>query len=219
MSKTLAIIVVLFAAACIYSQDANDLNKRGVKSFERGDYDSAIAYFTRAIELSSRLAARPSDAVRKNFLENDSTTLDAEQVTVLDPLTAIAYTGRGKAYFAKGDFEKAVSDYDHALTITPSMTAALLCRGIARFGMQQLDLALADFERVITFNKNQIGGYIGRGAVRQAQGDLTAAIDDFNTAIKLEPKNPMAYYYRGESRRRSGRFNGSIEGFRIFDNA
>src|SRR4029078_5659652 len=138
MSKLLAFIIAVTAAVSIYSQDSSELNKRGLKHFERGEYDSAIADFTHAIELSSKLTEKPDTGLRKNF--NGESTVDTNEVTVIDPLTAAEYVNRGKAYFAKGQFDSEVSDYDHALTITPAMTSALLCRGIARVGKNQLDL-------------------------------------------------------------------------------
>src|SRR6185295_9581112 len=67
----------------------------GVKQFEKGDLSAAAESFTKAIEISSRLApakrSRGDWRTANNFAE---LTHEALQITVIDPLTAYAYNNR-----------------------------------------------------------------------------------------------------------------------------
>ena len=58
MFKFTASLAVLILASSIHAQSflkADDLNDRGLRLYEAGDYDAAIKAFNEAIELTSRL--------------------------------------------------------------------------------------------------------------------------------------------------------------------
>ena len=192
MSKVIIVLLFAITVPNIYSQTSYDLNKRGTKSFQRGEYDLAIADFTRAIEKSSSFDIKGGHLPSEKFTGDRSMVdSEAEQITVLDPLTAAAYVNRGKAYFAKGGFDQALSDYEHALSIVPTMTAAYLCRGIARVSQYRFDLATSDFEKVIKLDPRGPDGYIGRAVVREAQGDRAGAARDLGDHVRPKSLNDL----------------------------
>ena len=71
MSRSFVLILVFLSAINIYSQNADDLSRRGQKSFDQGHYDSAIADFSRVITLTSQLNPQP-DRLRNNFNEKQA---------------------------------------------------------------------------------------------------------------------------------------------------
>ena len=42
----------------------------------------------------------------------------------LDPKFALAYNGRGNAYYGKGDLDHAIADYNQAITLDPKFALA-----------------------------------------------------------------------------------------------
>ena len=201
-----AIVCVLFVLTT-YSQTprtANDFNKRGLGHFERGEYDGAVADFTKAIDISSRLTRPTHSPISK--LSGDGETLEdalvRARVRVVDPRTATYYVNRGRAYVGKNNLDGAISDFSLALSISPGMVAAYYCRGTAWLAKRDYGRALADYDRALSLQPNLAVGYIGRGMVRLDQGDLALAFSDFDHAIKLEPKNAEFYYQRGDARYR-----------------
>src|SRR5439155_9535628 len=128
-SKLFIITVIVFLNLSSFSQtprSAKDFDKRGREHFVHGDYDEAIADFTHIIELTSRLGV--GDHLSRNNMSTFNETADeaaaSSNITVLDPRTADAYVNRGKAFFAKGDTDNAILDYNHALTISPASAVA-----------------------------------------------------------------------------------------------
>src|SRR5262245_8875344 len=117
MYKLLINLFVIIFVVNVYSQvprTAQDLNQRGLERQAAGDLDGAIADFTQAIELTSRLGTKPVSLLSRFSSEQESLE-DApmqERVRIIDPRTAIAYTNRGRAYFAKFDLERAALDLD-----------------------------------------------------------------------------------------------------------
>src|SRR5262249_55163142 len=73
--------------------------------------------------------------------------VDYDQSTKLDPKDAMAFNGRGGAYEAKGDHERAIVEYDQAIWLNSEYTNAYFGRGIANFYAGSLAKSLADFNR------------------------------------------------------------------------
>jgi len=65
-----------------------------------------------------------------------------------------AYYARGLAYRRKGDYHRAIQDYDQALKITPTYTQALYARGLAYMLIGDPDRALQDYDQALQVNPN-----------------------------------------------------------------
>lgn len=102
------------------------LNNRGVAYRRKGSFDSAIADYTRAIELAPDFAAAYSNrglAYAKNDLY-DLSIEDLTQAINIDPDNADSYLKRGNAYFDKGEYEQAIADFNSAIVLEPELALA-----------------------------------------------------------------------------------------------
>ena len=68
------------------------------------------------------------------------------RILTLHAEDAVAYTGRGNAYFRQGDLEQALADYTRVVELRPDAGANFRRRGLARLRLEQLDPAIADFD-------------------------------------------------------------------------
>src|SRR5262249_20665884 len=136
MSRRISLGCILFllsTAALAQSQPSNSANKyfeQGNRESNRGDFDKAIADFTRAIEISSQPFhhQRSNDTMRA-AANSFSTIEDAtSDITIVDPLTAHALNGRGIALLKKGNIEQALNDFERALRIQPNLVEAYVNR-------------------------------------------------------------------------------------------
>jgi tetratricopeptide (TPR) repeat protein len=59
---------------------------------------------------------------------------------------AIAYNNRGNAYVDKKQYELALSDYDHALRLSPDYSVAFRNRGLAYNALKDYDRAISDYD-------------------------------------------------------------------------
>lgn len=112
--------------------------------------------------------------------------------------TAETYFSRGVESSQKGDFRKAISDYNKAIDVNPEFVVAYLNRGYSYSRMGELDKAIADYTRAIELNPRYAIAYHNRGFVYRKIGDYDRAILDFTKAIEIDPKYASAYYYRGQ---------------------
>jgi len=70
----------------------------------------------------------------------------------LDPKFAAAYSGRANAYHGKKDYDRAIADYDKAITLDPKLVAAyggrgLLYRAKGDYGPSHRRLRQGDYAR------------------------------------------------------------------------
>src|SRR6267142_1981721 len=152
--RIILLVAVLFSLSCISIQaqsprSAIDRYEDGTRKFKKGDLDGAIEDFTRAIRISSRLeGSRPAPRLNRANGFADSSD-EAGEITVIDPLTAKAYTSRGLARYGKGDIDGAIADWDMAIRIHPGLAETYVNRGAARYVKGDSEGALADWDRAI----------------------------------------------------------------------
>jgi len=104
---------------------------------------------------------------------------------------AIAYSNRGFAYYNKGQYDRAIANYDKAIKLDPKFAIAYNNRGIAYGQKGDDDRAFADFDTAIKLDPKSADTYYNRGIVYGQKGDYDRAIADFDTAIKLDPKTEV----------------------------
>ena len=64
----------------------------------------------------------------------------------IDPTYPAAYSNRGNVWFHKGEFDRAIADYDQAIQLDPKNTKAYYFRGMVWEKKRSLQAALADFK-------------------------------------------------------------------------
>jgi tetratricopeptide (TPR) repeat protein len=125
--------------------------------------------------------------------------------------TAETYFNRGVDYTQKGDFKKAVSDFNKAIEVNPEFVVAYLNRGFSYSRMGELDEAIADYTKAIALNPRYAIAYHNRGFVYRRMGEYDRAILDFTKAIEIDPKYASAYYHRGHIYHYNGEYEKAWE--------
>ena len=182
-------------------QTADDLNKSGFDKYLHGDYDGAIADYTKAILLNPKSSEAYSNRGDAKLFKTDydGALADGNQAIALDPKSAAAYSVRGQAKSAKSDYDGAIADFDQAISLSPS-SQYLTHRALAKKSKRDLDGAIADFTKAIELGYSDPDTlYQWRGDVKRMKNDLDGAIEDYTQAIALKPANAFYYHYRGES--------------------
>jgi len=124
---------------------------------------------------------------------------------------AFAYNSRGLSYYYKGDFDRAIEDFDKALELDPNYPGAYYSRGLSYYYKGDFDRAIEDFDKALELDPNYPGTYNSRGLSYYYKGDFDRAIEDFDKALELDPNYPGTYYNRGLSYYYKGDFDRAIE--------
>lgn len=112
------------------------------------------------------------------------------------PNDADAYIARGNAYDDKGEFEKALADYNQALKLDPKSSLAYLNRGLAYSLHGDQAQALADYAKVLELDPKNAHAYLDRANIYDNAGKFAQALADYNKAIELQPDYLLAYLNR-----------------------
>ena len=145
ITVALLVIFIVFGLACgtmepgtysgtqsgtqrkLYS--ATDYYKRALENEKNGNYELAIEDYTEAIRLSppnpaplyNNRAWIYAYDLKTNF---DQAIADATQAIRLDPNDADYYDTRGWAYLGKGDYNKAIDDFNKALQLDRNLESS-----------------------------------------------------------------------------------------------
>jgi tetratricopeptide (TPR) repeat protein len=108
------------------AMDFGFYQKRADGSVAKGDIDSAVADYGKAIELRASdptvyLSRGMALLNKKSF---DLSIQDFNKVIELDPRQSSAYFNRGNSFERKGDTQKALDDYKKTLELDPNNEAA-----------------------------------------------------------------------------------------------
>jgi tetratricopeptide (TPR) repeat protein len=131
--------------------------------------------------------------------------------TVIDGCTAIiqsgqeareklatAFDNRGVAYRLKGDYERALQDYDQATRLNPDNANAYNNRGIIYRIKGDYDRAIADYDEAIWLKNGDFpAAYYNRALAYADKGEYELSLKDFDVVMRFNPRNALALYARG----------------------
>jgi tetratricopeptide (TPR) repeat protein len=89
---------------------------------------------------------------------------------------AITFNSRGNAWRAKGDNDRAITDFNEAIRLNPRDAVAFDNRGNAWSDKRDNDRAIADYSEAIRLNPQEALTFIGRGNAWNDKGDNDRAI-------------------------------------------
>ncbi|NCA93783.1 MAG: tetratricopeptide repeat protein [Sphingobacteriia bacterium] len=196
---------------------------QGSLSFDSKDFNKAIFYFTKAIELDSNDAKVYSERgtayanmdkfdeaiddytkfIELNIDFNNTESVDLETRDGIKFFLnsyfnyVNVYYNRGRAYFDTKKFKKAIADFTKVIELDPNHVKAYNNRGRVYADTKKLEEAIADFTKVIELDPNHTKAYYNRGIVYDDIKKFDKAINDYDKVIELDHNNAHAYNNQG----------------------
>jgi tetratricopeptide (TPR) repeat protein len=99
-----------------------------------------------------------------------------------------AYNNHGLAYAAKGEYDRAIADYNEAIRLDQKYVFTYNNRGLTYKAKGDLDRAIADYSEAIRLDPKYASAYYDRGNAYGAMGSIDAAVADYDEAVRLDPK-------------------------------
>lgn len=85
---------------------------------------------------------------------------------------SIAYSNRGVAFANQGDIDRAISDFNEAIRLSPQDAVSYYNRGNAYRDQDDPARAIADYSEAIRLNPQYANAYYNRGLAHERLGDL-----------------------------------------------
>jgi tetratricopeptide (TPR) repeat protein len=167
---------------------------RGIQQYKAENYDLAIDYLSRTIEIDPNYRDAYFNRARayRGLGEFKLAIADYSKAIELEP-SAAAYNNRGNAYRYLGDFKQAIADFNTAIEIRPDYALAYSNRGDAHLGAGEIEQAFADYERAIELEPDNADHHFWRGGAYYSQGEYELAAADYSRAVDLEPDHTIAH--------------------------
>ncbi len=195
-----AIICLFILSSNVFSQ-ADVWYAKGQQSLQKKDYDKAIEFFTRAIEID-RGSHKYFDKRGLAYLFHERSAEAIEDFSTslqIDSNNADAYNNRGLAFGLQGDLDRALSDFNKAISLDQNFGQAYLNRGSIYIQFKNNDSAMNDFTRAIKLEPQNPEIFYNRARLNYTMDNYQKAIDDFSEAIKLGINIGKIYYNRGNA--------------------
>jgi tetratricopeptide (TPR) repeat protein len=176
------------------ASNALALSNRGYARTLKGEFDGAIADFDRAIAVSPKMAesynGRGAAYYTRYFQSRSAQDLnkaidDYSQAINLGP-AAMIYANRGYALTDKEEYDRAIADFDKALTLNPKLATAYNGRGLVNYSKAQFAQAIVDYDKAIAFDANSAEFYGNRALSRLALRLDEAAAKDLKKCYELD---------------------------------
>lgn len=107
------------------------------------------------------------------------------------------FASRAAGYFAQGDKQHALDDYNEAVKLAPGNAYVYYNRGVFHAAQSDIDAALRDFDVAIGINSRLVPALRQRAKLYQARGNFMDARQDYSKAIGLQPQTATLWSERG----------------------
>ena len=126
---------------------------------------------------------------------------------------ALEYNDRGFHYASKGDYDRAIADYNKAIRLDPKFVLTYNNRGNAYREKGDNDRGIADYNQAMRLDPKDVLAYYNRGNAYYDSGADDRAIADFTEAIQIDPKYEFAYVNLGDAYRAKGDYDSAIANY------
>jgi tetratricopeptide (TPR) repeat protein len=198
---------------------------RGFIHWYQGRLDQAVRDYDRAIDLKPDARTYFSRAIAHADSNNQALSLkDQESAKQLGAATVIevakkehtvAYYIRARDSAARGENERAISDFTRAITLAPSFIAAFEGRALAYIALGKAELGIQDLTAVATAMPKDPSIYVSRGNAYLKIPDYEKAIMDFTMALDLDPDLVEPRFKRAFAHAKLRSYSEAIDDYKI----
>jgi lipoprotein NlpI len=112
---------------------------------------------------------------------------------------AEVFTSAGVTHLQMGEHDRAIRNFDRALSLHPGLVVAWRNRALAHREKGDYERAIADYEHASVLAPSDERIFTDRGVTYVLLGDYRQALRDFDRAIALKPDHAPALEHRGRT--------------------
>jgi Tfp pilus assembly protein PilF len=121
------------------------------------------------------------------------------------------FVNRAEAYFAQGDRQRALEDYNSAIKLAPKNAKLYYNRGVFYAAQTNAEAALRDLDTALSINPKFVVALQQRAKIYLTQDNFDGALADYSEAVRLQPKTAVLWSERGYVCLRQGSYDSAIK--------
>jgi tetratricopeptide (TPR) repeat protein len=224
----------LGAASKLDPANGTSLFFLGVAYEYSGNIRSGIASYGQAVSVDPQIDGRPLTSclyIDRRPVPRDEMAAFGEKVIGAcnslvrgpDYLQPLIYMKRGIGYRLKGDYDRAIDDFETAFKLNTqfavvkrALHAAYNSRGLINYSNGENKKAYSDVTRAIEIEPSDPTPYVNRCVINlYGFKEEDRAIEDCTSAINLTGKSSSAYNHRGYAFERKGNIKQAVADYRM----
>jgi len=171
---------------------ADDFHLKGYAAQIDENYDKAIEYYQKAIELKHDYAAAYCNmgnvyAIGKK--DYDKANECCKKTIKYKPDSVEAYYNMGLNYADKKDYNKAIENFNKAIKYKPDLVEAYYSMGKCYSDKKDFDKAIEYYQKAIELKHDYAEAYYNMGLVYEKKGDRKHCIDCIKKAAQHGNEN------------------------------
>ncbi|NER80842.1 MAG: tetratricopeptide repeat protein [Leptolyngbya sp. SIO1D8] len=205
--------------ACPAAAIAESL-QQGIRAFQAQDYSTAVEYFDKAVDEHHSLDAAYSHRCLTHLLMNAPAKAEADCTAAIkvNPARPQVRFYRGLARYRLGQYEAAISDFNHHLHQHPEDARAYYNRGLATFADGDWATAIVNYNQAAAYSSiltpiELSNLYNDLGVAYFTDTEPESAIAVLGQAIALNKNDPRGYFNRGCVCHHQGHYAAALEDF------
>jgi tetratricopeptide (TPR) repeat protein len=173
--------------------------KLAICHFYKENYRAALDAYTKAHELNPEITNefRLIGVIYSFSGELPEIAIIAYDIEIAVTNDAHSYYLRGEEYRKIEEFEKALKDYNRAISLIDNEPDFYNGRARLKIALDDYRGGSLDGERAITLDPKNVDGYILKATCKMQLEQYSESINLFSKAIDLDPKSGRAFYLRG----------------------
>lgn len=202
---TIGMIIILTLGLAGCSNQGKSYYKAAVKSYNKGDYETAAESFAKAIEYKDDNADYYIDygyclIELQKYKEAESMFQKAileKENSIVNKNNKKAYRGLGIMNYLDGNYESAIEDFNKAMEYTSLNeydVDILSYMGTTNIQLGNYEEALADFTSVIEKDAKNRAALKSRGEVNYQLGNYEDSIADYTAAKEIDKEDYDVYF-------------------------
>ena len=188
-------------------------NEKGMERYNRKDYQGAIEYFRKAIELDPKYAM-PWNNMGSAYGEMGDHNKEIEyyrKAIALNPKFAFPWNNMEETYRKLGSYDKAIECFRKAIELDPKDAYPWNNIGYVYDKQGNRAKALECYQKAIELDQKIAVPWNLMGLSYVGSGDYDKAVECYRKAIELAPRYQAPWYYMGVSYGKLGDFHKALE--------
>ena len=202
IGATVLIVFFLTTGLCYGQSPAKQSSIKGLEYAVEGKLEKAKKKFEEALKID------PSLESAKDGLKVIDDVNDKKMEK-----KAANHFFKGVAYYLKGQWAKAIIEYNKAIEVNPRFALVYHDRGIIYRHKGLYDQAISNCTKAIELNPRYAEAYYNRGVAYLHKDFYDQAISDCNKAIEINSEYAEAYYNRGNTYFDKGQYDKAISDY------
>lgn len=176
-------------------KDANAYARRAYGRYQQGDKQKALEDLNQATRFNPKHSlawAFRGEVLRDLGRNEEAITANSRAIEANSEWgstkIADAYLNRANLYSDRGDYRRAIADYDQVVRLNPKNAVAYALRGLNHQRRGNNQAAIKDFNSAVRIDPNNAIAYLARGFSYHFQGDYQGALAAYEKATVQDAK-------------------------------